>query len=269
MLVIAAGILGPDSMTDRDARASIYRNLHADLKRQEAANLRSAEIVLSRLWSYVRPRSILDVGCGLGSWLAAARERGVQDLAGIEGPWFEPPGGTATTAVVRCDLEQGFALRRRFDLAICLEVVEHLSPAGGARLLDSIVQHADIVMFSAAVPHQGGRHHVNEQPLDHWAEEFRRRGLSVHDFLRADIWDDRDVLAWLRQNVVVFARRETLGMPPWIRRPPANRGPMSVIHPELYTARMTELDRILRLQRRLIERYERLLGIDQSMPKER
>ena len=73
-----------------DARAPVYADLHGDqLVKQEEANRASAHLILSLLFELFRPRSVLDVGCGIGTWLAVAQKLGVKDIAGVDGEWLD------------------------------------------------------------------------------------------------------------------------------------------------------------------------------------
>src|SRR6185436_8445732 len=147
-------------MTD-DPRHSMYEELHQHvLPATDAANRESAKLILSRLFERYRPKSVLDVGCGLGTWLDVARELGVGEIAGVDGPWLDPKLAKVPASNLRTvDLERPFDLGRRFGLAMSLEVAEHLSPAAAEAFVDSLVRHADVVLFSAAIPSQGGTHH--------------------------------------------------------------------------------------------------------------
>src|SRR3954468_2995144 len=195
-----------------DDRERIYADLHhQQLVRTRDANRMAAKRILGIVFEYLAPRSVLDVGCGLGTWLSVARELGAQDIQGIDGPWLdETLLEIEPTLVQRCDLEQEIRLERRFDLTICLEVAEHLSPAAADLHVDSLTRHADAVLFSAAIPYQGGHHHVNEQFPDYWAKKFAARGYRALDIVRPHVWSDRTVLAWLRQNLLLYVHERLL-----------------------------------------------------------
>src|SRR5262245_51325328 len=195
-----------------DPRHPIYDHLHGDqLSRQDARNRASARTILGIVFGYVSPRSVLDVGCGLGTWLSVAQGLGVADVRGVEGPWLDASRLCVDGALVTaCDLERGFSLDRRFDLAVCLEVAEHLAAEAAEPLVASLAAHSDLVLFSAAIPHQGGHHHVNEQFPDYWAAHFARHGFRPVDLIRPRIWDDPAVLGWLRQNTLLFAHERAI-----------------------------------------------------------
>ena len=49
-------------------------------------SLRSARRVVPVVLELLRPRSVVDVGCGLGMWTSVFGEQGVAELLGIDGP---------------------------------------------------------------------------------------------------------------------------------------------------------------------------------------
>lgn len=226
-------------MTD-DRRSQIYGDLHHDqLAQQRESNRASALKILAILFEYVQPQSALDIGCGLGTWLAAARALGVDQIRGVDGDWLDDAALDVEPGVVtRCDLEQGVALDRRFDLVISLEVAEHLDARAADSFVASLVRHGDLVLFSAAIPFQGGHHHVNEQFAEYWAERFAGHGYRPLDFIRPRIWTDREVLWWLRQNVLLYAHERALERHPLLRRELSPSRILSIVLPDVYVSRV-------------------------------
>jgi SAM-dependent methyltransferase len=224
----------------QDPRREIYQDLHhGQISQQEQANRVSAELVLSQLFQYYTPASVLDVGCGIGTWLAVAQRMGVAEIQGVEGDWLDRSlVQVPEKLIVAVDLEQPFDLGRRFDLVISLEVAEHLSPGAASGFVESLVRHADVVLFSAAIPFQGGHHHVNEQFLSYWHPLFERCGYRSVDFLRSLFWDNPSVLWWLRQNMVVFARKELAAAPGPFTGLAERNGPLSIVHPDVYVGKV-------------------------------
>lgn len=233
-----------------DPREPVYEDLHDWFDRDEGPNRHSAELILSLLFEHYRPRSVVDVGCGIGTWLDVARGMGIQDLAGVEGAWLDRSRARVAPEVIRTlDLEQPFDLGRRFELAVSLEVAEHLSEAAAAGFVAALVRHSDVILFSAAIPFQGGAHHVNEQFPDYWEALFAAHGYVALDFIRPQIWYAADVLIWLRQNTVVYAREALAeGKGPFAGV--TKGGPLAIVHPELYTAR---IESVLREHRALLD----------------
>jgi hypothetical protein len=198
---------------------------------------RSAEVVVPLVLGLMRPRSVIDVGCALGSWLAVFREHGIEDVWGVEGAHLdrtrlEIP---AERLLVR-NLEHPFSLDRRFDLVVCLEVAEHLSPRAAEPFIASLTQLGPVVLFSAAIPFQGGVRHFNEQWPEYWAALFQARGYLPVDCIRRKIWTDTRVSWWYAQNLLAFVARDRLSEYPALAREQELTDPLSLarVHPRLY-----------------------------------
>ena len=201
-----------DSRDAADSRHSIYREFHCNqLMSEQTRYERAATVILELLFQHVHPKSILDVGCGLGTWLAVARRYGVRNVQGIEGPWLQRDLLEVSAECVEIrDLERPFDLGRNFDLVICLEVGEHLSKGSAAPFVRSIAAHGEVVLFSAAIPYQGGSHHVNEQWLEYWSGLFAEAGFLALDFIRPAIWCNAEIPWWLRQNTLLYVHKDAL-----------------------------------------------------------
>jgi hypothetical protein len=146
--------------------------------------------------------------------------------------------------VRRADLTSPLELGRRYDLAISLEVAEHLPPEAAAGFVASLTRAAPVVAFSAAIPGQGGRGHVNEQWPAYWAELFARHGYEPVDALRPLLWDDPGVEWWYAQNVVVFASAEGLGRHPRLgEHPQRGRTPLALVHPRRFAGEVYDVER--------------------------
>lgn len=201
----------------------------------------SAAVVVPLVVDLIGPRDVVDVGCGSGAWLAAFAQHGV-DGVGVDGAWVAEQGAlSAPGAFVACDLETELPdLGRRFELAVSLEVAEHLSPDRAPAFIESLTALSDVVLFSAAIPGQGGRDHLNERWPDYWAALFRERGYALVDALRPRLWDRTEVAWWYRQNTVLFVSRAALSRYPSLAAPLP--GPVSMVHPELLGYARRDLD---------------------------
>jgi len=174
---------------------------------QFLGSLRSARRVFRELVTFYRPRSVVDFGCGRGAWLRAAAECGASDLAGYDGPWLSPQDLVVESVYfTTADMERSIEIERRYDLAISVEVAEHLSPNRAQGFVADLCKASDIVLFSAAIPGQGGTNHVNEQWPSYWVGLFRAGGYDCFDVLRPALWSDSEVEFWYRQNILLFVR---------------------------------------------------------------
>lgn len=195
--------------------ASLYPAGFYDNRRAHTAH--AARRIIGALPAGLPRASVADIGCGTGTWLAAALELGAQSAFGIEGDWVTS-AMLDDPAIVFApqDLELRFT-GPRVDLALSLEVGEHLSPARADSFVADLIALAPAVLFSAAIPGQGGVGHLNEQWHSWWAERFAAHGYMAHDVIRPAIWTDEAIPAWYRQNTVLYldeATRTRLGLTP-------------------------------------------------------
>ena len=181
-----------------------YGQLFFDYVDEGAAQ--SAQAIAETLFPVLHPNSVLDVGCGRGGWLRAWKAAGAREILGIDGDYVD----MSKLAVARqefqpIDLAHPFDLGRKFDFVQSLEVGEHLPPAASKGFVESITRHGDIVLFSAALPGQGGTQHINERPIQHWRSLFAQNGFRAYDFLRPAIQGRTEVEPWYRFNTLLYA----------------------------------------------------------------
>jgi len=217
--------------------AGTYPQGFYDDRRAHTAH--AARVVLGLVFPHLSPARVVDVGCGTGTWLAAALELGAAHAEGIEGEWVGPDMlDDRRIAFAARDLELPFSFARRFDLALSLEVAEHLSPARAGGFVADLVAAAPAVLFSAAVPGQGGVNHVNEQWQSFWAERFAAHGHAPYDIVRPAVWADDAIPAWYRQNVVLYLAEDH---PAAGRLPRAKIENLDIVHPRFWERANREL----------------------------
>jgi SAM-dependent methyltransferase len=155
-----------------------------------------------------QPTSVLDIGCGVGAYLALFKRIGATRVVGIDGV---PAMATvlAEDEYIVMDLSLPLCLGCMFDLVVCTEVVEHLSAADADVVLESIVRHAGhTIIFSAAEPGQDGHGHINCQPVSYWLERLARLGWYP------DLPDSLGIralatMSWFRRNLIVLRQGES------------------------------------------------------------
>lgn len=190
---------------------------------------RSAGQLVPMLLEMFHPRSVVDVGCGDGTWLNSFRQNGITDVLGIDGDYVDRQTLQIPLDIFKAiDLAKPLKLDRRFDLAISLEVAEHLPPESAATFVKTLTELADRVIFSAAIPGQGGISHLNEQWPDYWAKLFLEQKFAAVDSLRLQIWNNPEVTWWYAQNVIIY-ERITADRP--AEQPPLM--PLPLVHPGL------------------------------------
>jgi len=198
---------------------------------------RSAARVLSIVFDVIRPDTVIDIGCGLGTWLAAARSLGASEILGVDGDYVSPDQLLIPQDCFKpADLASGRLLPdsgKRFDLAMTLEVAEHLPETTAEHFVDSLTALADVILFSAAIPNQGGENHINEQWPSYWAEKFADRGYALADLIRPHCWTDENVAYYYAQNAFLYVRQERLSDWPQLESMllPTNHWTLRCVHP--------------------------------------
>lgn len=203
----------------------------------------SAEAVVPHLMRLAQPSTVVDIGCGEGAWLKEFLSLGVDDCVGVDGTYVQTERLLIPRNSFRqLDLRKPFALDRGFDLAISLEVAEHLPASSASGFVASLCKCAPVVAFSAAIPGQGGTDHLNEQWPRFWADLFSANGFDCYDVLRPILWGDERISRWYRQNLLIFAVPEAARASNLADATPTAR-PMPLVHPELFAHRCNSWDR--------------------------
>jgi SAM-dependent methyltransferase len=214
-------------------------------KRLKTGACDSAKAIVPLVYELLHPASVVDLGCGTAAWLAEFKRCGVRDILGVDGPHV-PANQLEIDRrnFLAADFSEPFRLQRRFDLAMSLEVAEHLDPTHGDQLVETLTHLAPVVVFSAAVPHQGGEHHANEQWPAYWADRFKGHDFVALDPFRRMLWERVYVEWWYAQNLVLYVRRDCLSRFPSIKV--ENDGIQSYIHPHNYLHHVWQ-NRVLRV----------------------
>ena len=185
-----------------------------------------------------RPKNILDVGCGIGTWLKTISDHGIEDYLGIDG--IEVGVNeflVSKEKFKKYDLTHHWDLGRKFDLLLCLEVAEHLPSDLASDFVQSLTNHSDIIIFSAACPNQPGQGHINCQWIDYWQDLFNKHRYACFDEIRPLVWNKDFPEWWYKQNIFVAKKDEI------------NAGKetklMSIIYPDLYIETFKSLHKLL------------------------
>ncbi len=207
----------------------------------------AAEIVVPSVLEMVDVSSVVDVGCGTGAWLRAFVDRGVTDVLGIDSDRVPPDLlRIDRDRYLIADLAQPPEVGRGFDLAVSVEVAEHLPEEAAERFVAFLCSLAPVLLFSAAIPGQEGEAHLNEQWPSYWSDRFAVHGFEAVDVVRPLIWDNEEVPWFYRQNLLIYVRstdpgRVTIGDE--VRRLPSP--PMALVHPVTFTSYRQRAERKL------------------------
>lgn len=202
------------------------------------AAIKSTFEAVPYIYNIFKPQSVLDVGCGTASWLMGYNKLfGVEDYRGVDGDYVDPKNlKIPAEKFVPYDLTKYYDAGRKFDLVYSLEVAEHLPDASADDFVRTLVDASKgIIVFSAALPGQGGTFHINEQFPEYWAQKFQKHGFVAVDYLRKKMWNNNVIDYWYRQNILIFIKPELLSNYPELQEAYKNTDPefLTRIHPFL------------------------------------
>lgn len=178
----------------------------------EDNNDTNATILVPMFIEMFQPKSVCDVGCGLGAFLGTFKKNGINEVSGFDGEWADREKirkYLADTEFTCIDLEQEIpTVAQKYDLVLNFEVAEHINEMKSDNLIEFLTKLSDTVIFSAAIPGQGGYKHINEQWEEYWEEKFIKRGYKKYDIIRHKIFADKNITYWYRQNMLVYSNKD-------------------------------------------------------------
>jgi len=205
-------------------------------------NLRDPELLVPEILKMLNPKSVVDIGCGLATFLSIFKRYGVSDILGIDGKWVNKEllfKNINPNEFLEQDLEQLFILKKKYDLVLSLEVAEHIHQNYADIFVENLVNSGEVILFSAAIPNQGGQNHINEQWLSYWEEKFSKFNYKILDVIRPIIWDNSEIFWWYKQNTVLFVKKTFKISDNYKIMPITN-----IVHYELYLEKSDELEKI-------------------------
>lgn len=203
----------------------------------------SAKEIIPILLKFVTPQSVVDVGCGIGIWLAIFREHGIQDFLGIDGDYVDPSLlEIPVENYYPYDLKMIIPPMKKFDLVISIEVAEHIPIEFADNFIETLTKLGDVIVFSAAVPFQGGTSHVNEQWPAYWIKKFAEKGYDPIDCIREKIWCNNKIASVYAQNMFFFVKRQVIDNYPNLQKEAKELShiQMYTIHPNVYLSKCRE-----------------------------
>jgi hypothetical protein len=191
----------------------------------------SAKVIVPLVLDKLKPKSVIEFGCGQGNWALEFLQNSSITYIGVDGGDISLQELSFDKSMfLSADLNKAF-FAGKYDLAVCLETAEHLLPASSRIFVETLTKSSDTILFSAALPGQGGTGHINEQWLSFWVELFAANGFFIDDTIRKEIWNLEKVKYWYRQNLVVFQKMNK----------PITFSPIDIVHPETFQAALSQI----------------------------
>lgn len=207
----------------------------------------AAEIIVPIIIDLFNPSSVIDYGCANGIWLSEFIASGISEIIGIDGHMVNRELlKIPEDSFLLHDLEKPFQPQHKYDVAISLEVAEHLDISKSDIYINSLTNSSDIIIFSAAIPYQGGTNHKNEQWPEYWIRKFSEHGFFVLDLIRNIIWTNRLIPVWYRQNIFCFIKEslQEVYKKENLRSEYLHNEKISVVHPDLYMVKIRQIENL-------------------------
>ncbi|WP_338571537.1 glycosyltransferase [Erwinia billingiae] len=203
---------------------------------QRNSSYYAAKKILRQIKELYDFESVVDIGCGMGEWLKASSELGAATIKGYDGHYVSREDMSIDSSFFsEIDLEgDNYSIDEKYDLAICMEVIEHINQESGKKLINQLCNASNVVLFSAAIPFQGGTGHVNEAWPQQWIKHFNTNGFYVVDLIRPKFWHDESLPWWYRQNAFIFVKNKSLAATYFDKINESLIMPHSVVHPDLF-----------------------------------
>lgn len=212
-------------------------SFYADI---DAGSFSSAEVCLPIFERFLDFNTVVDVGSGSGAWSYQFSKYGCK-VTSIDGDYatknydkFQSENLLINFLPKKLDAEGALSNVAKHDLAISLEVAEHLPNDRAKSFVHELCHLSNKIIFSAAIPYQGGTGHENENWLQYWAKLFADNGFRYLDPFRHLIWNNSDVMWWYKQNLCLFVSDEELNNLCTELQVVEFENIISMIHPEMY-----------------------------------
>ena len=122
--------------------------------------------------------SLIDIGCGDGMAIKNYPEKLGLDCYGVDGDWTRMP---KTDQCILHDFSEGKIEfdpeDTTFDCSDSIEFLEHVEEEYQENYMD-LFSKGKLCVVTAALPGQGGHHHVNCRPQEYWYEVFEKYGYE-------------------------------------------------------------------------------------------
>ncbi|MCA9798638.1 MAG: class I SAM-dependent methyltransferase [Cyanobacteria bacterium HKST-UBA04] len=172
------------------------------------SKLKSIEATANLMVEVFQPRSLVDIGCGEGLFLNVFHQHGI-NVIGCDISEAALKVSSKDFIIFQADATKPIRFNQTFDLAMCVEIAEHIPNRCSRQLVKTLTKASDTVFFTAAPPGQGGVGHINEQPQAFWERLFQDEGFSLDEslshYFRTTL-QDAQVVYWLSRNIMIFRR---------------------------------------------------------------
>jgi hypothetical protein len=243
-------------------KTSTYKESY--FNRRKDLSYSSAQKILELVRDFYSFSSAVDFGCGTGTWLKACMELGCRTIQGFDGFADISSLCIPSECFSQKLLGEKIDAKKSYDLAICLEAAEHVEEKFSNLIVENLTKASKVILFSAALPGQGGTNHINEQPPEFWQKKFMKFNYTQLDIIRPIIWDEPAVAWWYKQNIFLYVHDESIEA---LKLPdhPNLFAQKHIVHPECLISKIAEIDidnaSVANLSKALLKRIKKKLVI--------
>ena len=185
-----------------------YKYINNFFINEDKTALKAASKIIPLLINNLKCRSVIDVGCGTAAWLYIFKKNGIREIFGLDSHKNLTSLRISQAEFLTHNLEEKIDLDKKYDLAISLEVAEHINPKESKRFVHDLCNLSNIILFSAATPGQGGQNHINENNLEYWRYLFRENDYFPYDVIRKNFAFIKSIAPWYRYNTLLYVNDE-------------------------------------------------------------
>lgn len=210
---------------------------------------KSARILAKFILKEFSPKTLIDFGCGNGELCFELQQKlGRDNVTGIDTQNALDFGkNNKDINFIAFDLTSKFEIQEKLDIAVCLEVAEHLDSKYAKMMIGNLVNASNLVIFSAAIPGQGGHQHLNEQEPMYWAKLFWENGFVLKQDPRRKLRKKFRLAPWYKQNILIFGKAED--GEEFVK-------PRTIYHPLIFASKRNQLQRVYCALYELIQKIE-------------
>lgn len=174
------------------------------------------QTIAAIIWEIYQPKTVVEFGCGPGHLSRELAKIGVQVTA-VDG-YSQPDFAELSVEFHSLNLNDPTAIahlftNKSFDLALSLEVAEHLEPEVSPTIANWLTKIAPVVIFSAGVPGQEAHGHINLRPRDYWHSLFTQANFIAADRIREKLRLHPSIAHWYRLNILDYVHIDHAQIP--------------------------------------------------------
>ena len=207
-------------------------------QKHEHGSYISALEILKYIKSFIDFKSVIDFGCGMGTWCKAMEDLEIDNVLGVDQHVYDSEYMLISEEkYLQYDLRKKMPQSYTADLAISVEVAEHIEAEYSEIFIHNLCMCSDLILFSAALPFQGGTGHINEKACSFWNEIFSKFGYEAVDCIRPYFWNNDNIEIWYRNNCILYIKNNLRQQ--ILKSIPTQQYPLDIVHPAM-------LERILK-----------------------